>query len=34
MSDLILIVEDEPKLAALVRDYLRAAGYRLSLIHI
>jgi two-component system, OmpR family, response regulator BaeR len=28
MSDLILIVEDEPKLAALVRDYLRAAGYR------
>lgn len=28
MSDLILIVEDEPKLAALVRDYLQAAGYR------
>lgn len=28
MGDLILIVEDEPKLAALVRDYLQAAGYR------
>ena len=28
MSDLILIVEDEPKLAALVRDYLQAAGFR------
>ena len=28
MSDLILIVEDEPKLAALVRDYLQASGFR------
>lgn len=28
MSDLILVVEDEPKLAALVRDYLQAAGFR------
>lgn len=28
MSELILVVEDEPKLAALVRDYLQAAGYR------
>lgn len=28
MHELILIVEDEPKLAALVRDYLQAAGYR------
>ncbi len=28
MSDLILVVEDEPKLAALVCDYLHAAGYR------
>jgi len=28
MNDLILIVEDEPKLAALVRDYLQAAGFR------
>src|ERR1700752_482627 len=26
----ILIVEDEPKLAALVGDYLRAAGYESS----
>lgn len=28
MTDLILVVEDEPKLAALVRDYLQASGYR------
>jgi two-component system response regulator BaeR len=28
MSDLILIVEDEPKLAALVQDYLHASGFR------
>ena len=28
MSELILVVEDEPKLAALVRDYLHAAGFR------
>jgi len=28
MSELILIVEDEPKLAALVRDYPHAAGFR------
>jgi len=27
MSDTILIVEDEPKLAALLADYLKAAGY-------
>ncbi len=27
MSERILIVEDEPKLAALLADYLRAAGY-------
>jgi len=28
MSELILVVEDEPKLAALLRDYLQAAGFR------
>lgn len=28
MNELILVVEDEPKLAALVQDYLHAAGYR------
>ena len=28
----ILIVEDEPKLAALLRDYLGASGYRVSLL--
>ncbi|MFG6466305.1 response regulator [Roseateles sp. BYS87W] len=28
MSALVLVVEDEPKLAALVCDYLHAAGYR------
>lgn len=28
MSELILVVEDEPKLAALMRDYLAAAGLR------
>ena len=27
----VLIVEDEPKLAALLRDYLGASGYRVSL---
>ena len=27
MSDLILIVEDEPKLAALLKDYLEQAGF-------
>lgn len=27
-GELVLVVEDEPKLAALVRDYLQAAGYR------
>ncbi|HEV6968632.1 response regulator [Roseateles sp.] len=27
-AELILVVEDEPKLAALVRDYLHAAGFR------
>lgn len=34
MSDdaaLILIVEDEPKLAALLADYLKAAGYRTAI---
>ncbi|MCF8207613.1 MAG: response regulator, partial [Methylotenera sp.] len=28
MTDLILVVEDEPKLAALVQDYLHASGFR------
>jgi two-component system response regulator BaeR len=28
----VLIVEDEPKLAALLRDYLGASGYRVSLL--
>jgi two-component system response regulator BaeR len=28
----VLIVEDEPKIAALLRDYLAAAGYRVSLL--
>ena len=28
MSDSILIVEDETRLAALLADYLHAAGYR------
>lgn len=28
MNELILVVEDEPKLAALMQDYLHAAGYR------
>jgi two-component system response regulator BaeR len=34
MSDAahILIVEDEPKLAALLADYLRAAGYRSTIV--
>jgi len=27
----VLVVEDEPKIAALLRDYLAAAGYRVSL---
>jgi two-component system, OmpR family, response regulator BaeR len=27
-AELILVVEDEPKLAALIRDYLQAAGFR------
>lgn len=26
----ILVMEDEPKLAALLRDYLLAAGYRVT----
>ena len=26
----ILVVEDEPKLAALLRDYLQAAGHRVT----
>jgi two-component system response regulator BaeR len=28
----VLVVEDEPKLAALLRDYLGAAGYRVSVL--
>ena len=28
----ILVVEDEPKIAALLRDYLEAAGYRVSVL--
>jgi two-component system response regulator BaeR len=28
----VLVVEDEPKIAALLRDYLAAAGYRVSLL--
>jgi two-component system response regulator BaeR len=28
----ILVVEDEPKIAALLRDYLMAAGYRVSVL--
>lgn len=28
MNELVLVVEDEPKLAALVQDYLHAAGFR------
>lgn len=28
MGDLVLLVEDEPKLAALLRDYLQAGGFR------
>ena len=28
----VLLVEDEPKLAALMRDYLAAAGYRVSVL--
>ena len=34
MSPRILVVEDEPDIAAIVVDYLRHAGYALSLIHI
>ncbi|MGN6517838.1 MAG: response regulator [Dokdonella sp.] len=30
MSALVLVVEDEPKIAALLRDYLVAAGYRVG----
>lgn len=32
MSDKILIVEDEPKLAALLADYLQAAGFMVSIL--
>jgi len=28
----VLVVEDEPKIAALLRDYLTAAGYRVSML--
>ncbi len=28
MTDLILVVEDEPKIAKLARDYLERGGYR------
>ena len=30
MSALVLVIEDEPKIAALLRDYLVAAGYRVG----
>lgn len=33
MSARILVVEDEPKIAALLRDYLLAAGYEVRLCH-
>ncbi len=29
----VLIVEDEPKLATLLRDYLQASGYAVSMLH-
>ncbi|MEN6488077.1 MAG: response regulator [Smithella sp.] len=32
MSDKILIVEDEPKLAALLADYLKVAGFMVSIL--
>jgi len=32
MSDTILIVEDEPKLAALLADYLKASGFQTALL--
>ena len=31
-SSHVLVVEDEPKIAALLRDYLTAAGYRVSVL--
>jgi len=30
MSDLILVVDDEPKIVKLARDYLDKSGYRVS----
>jgi len=32
MSAHVLVVEDEPKIGALLRDYLEAAGYRVSVL--
>ncbi len=32
MSDTILIIEDEPKLAALLADYLKASGFQTALL--
>lgn len=32
MSDLVLIAEDEPKIASLIRDYLANGGYEVSLV--
>lgn len=32
-APLILIIEDEERLAALVADYLKAAGYRVQMLH-
>ena len=29
----VLVVEDEPKLAAALRDYLLAAGFHVSVLH-
>ena len=33
MADRVLIVEDEEKLAALLRDYLAQEGYEVSVLH-
>src|SRR5690348_8970489 len=33
MAEMILVVEDEPKLAGLLRDYLVREGYEVSVLH-